>query len=162
MSAAPKKNPKPTKIETIAQALDALAKAKKVVTPEAIVAEAKRPSHPLHGFFVWDDAEAARKQRLEEAYRMIRLWKQIKTFKPTGAAGGQLRLVSVRALLPTGNKPYEMAPRAVILDEKETRKTFIKHKLAELLGWCGSIADVKELDDLRETIVKKVSALSKD
>lgn len=42
------------------------------LTPEAVVAAASHPSSPLHAGFVWDDTEAARLYRLNEARRMLR------------------------------------------------------------------------------------------
>jgi len=40
--------------------------------PEVVVAVAEDPDNPLHDYFTWDDAEAARKQRLSEARRLTR------------------------------------------------------------------------------------------
>lgn len=42
------------------------------LTPELVVAEAAIPNHPLHGYFTWDDSEAARKWRIAEARELIR------------------------------------------------------------------------------------------
>jgi hypothetical protein len=36
-----------------------------------LVGMAKDETHPLHGAFVWDDAEAARLYRLDQARRLI-------------------------------------------------------------------------------------------
>lgn len=42
------------------------------LTPESVVEEATDPANPLHGSFTWDDSEAARKHRLNEARSLIR------------------------------------------------------------------------------------------
>lgn len=42
------------------------------LTPEAVVNDAKSPRSPLHRCFDWDDSEAARKWRLEQARSLIR------------------------------------------------------------------------------------------
>ena len=40
--------------------------------PEAIVQKAKAKSSPLHNQFVWDDTEAAKRYRLEQARYLVR------------------------------------------------------------------------------------------
>lgn len=42
------------------------------LTPAAVVEEAADINHPLHSQFEWDDAEAARKHRLNQAADLIR------------------------------------------------------------------------------------------
>lgn len=42
------------------------------ITPQAVVDEASNPKHPLHNLFEWDDTEAARKYRLDQARELIR------------------------------------------------------------------------------------------
>ena len=42
------------------------------LTPEAVLAAAADESSPLHDQFVWDDTEAARRYRLEQAGALIR------------------------------------------------------------------------------------------
>lgn len=41
------------------------------LTPEQVVAEASAPDSPLHGYFEWDDSEAARRYRLVQARGLI-------------------------------------------------------------------------------------------
>jgi hypothetical protein len=43
-----------------------------LVTPEAVVAAARKKDHPLHGSFVWNDKEAAHQNRLDVARSLIR------------------------------------------------------------------------------------------
>lgn len=43
-----------------------------LLKPEAIVAAAQDPNSPLHGQFTWDDDEAARRWRLEQARFLIK------------------------------------------------------------------------------------------
>lgn len=42
------------------------------LTPESVVEEATDSDSPLHAAFTWDDSEAARKHRLNEARALIR------------------------------------------------------------------------------------------
>jgi hypothetical protein len=41
------------------------------LTPDAVVADAKRKDSPLHGYFEWDDKQAGHKFRLMQARRLI-------------------------------------------------------------------------------------------
>lgn len=43
-----------------------------VLTPEAVVAAAKKPTSPLHRVFEWNDSEAAKAWRIEQARCLIR------------------------------------------------------------------------------------------
>ena len=47
-------------------------RAKGILTPAAVVADARSESSPLHSQFTWDDSEAARLRRLDEARMLIR------------------------------------------------------------------------------------------
>lgn len=42
------------------------------LTPELIVAEATHVTHPLHGYFEWDNAKAAHAHRKQQARRLVR------------------------------------------------------------------------------------------
>lgn len=43
-----------------------------LLTPDAVLDDAAAPESPLHAFFEWDDTEAARLHRLEQARGLIR------------------------------------------------------------------------------------------
>lgn len=43
-----------------------------VLTPDAVVASAKRATSPLHGYFTWDNDAAAEQWRREQARALIR------------------------------------------------------------------------------------------
>lgn len=59
--------------ETVRQILQAMADASGGrLTPEQVVEAAKHPDHELHAYFDWDDKEAARQWRLDQARTLIR------------------------------------------------------------------------------------------
>lgn len=62
------------------------------ITPEIILAEAKKKRSPLHGFFCWDDTEAA------EEYRRIQASQLIRRIKVT-ITGGDEKHIRVRAFV---------------------------------------------------------------
>ena len=43
-----------------------------MLTPDLVVKEAKRKSHPLHKCFEWNDGKAAKAYRLSQAGKLIR------------------------------------------------------------------------------------------
>lgn len=56
----------------VKDALQAIYDEHNKLTPTIVVAVAADPAHPLHGRFVWDDSEAARRYRLVQASGLIR------------------------------------------------------------------------------------------
>ena len=44
-----------------------------IVTPEQLVSIARPENHPLHPYFTWDDTEAARLHRINEARAILRV-----------------------------------------------------------------------------------------
>jgi len=44
-----------------------------IVQPEAVVAAAKKLTSAMHGWFTWDDGEAAEKWRLHQARNLLRV-----------------------------------------------------------------------------------------
>lgn len=59
--------------EAIRQRLDGIAKANRgVLTPELVIADAKKKDSPLHGQFEWDVKQAAYQHWLDQARALIR------------------------------------------------------------------------------------------
>ena len=61
------------KPEIAARELERIRKKHGTLQPEDVVEEASRDGHPLHDCFTWDDTEAARQHRLEQARHLIRV-----------------------------------------------------------------------------------------
>ncbi len=61
-----------TRNDEIRKELTAIASRKGGLTPKTLLAVAKNPNSTLHGYFTWDDSEAARKFREAQAYELIR------------------------------------------------------------------------------------------
>ncbi len=51
------------------------------LTAEQVVEDARDPDSPLHGYFTWDDTEAANAHRLNEARALIRSVKVVVTYE---------------------------------------------------------------------------------
>lgn len=58
--------------EDIAERLRQLEKSNGRLEPEDVIKDARDPASPLHSYFEWNDAEAARQHRLIQARELIR------------------------------------------------------------------------------------------
>jgi hypothetical protein len=58
--------------QAIGEELERIRKAKGLLTPEAVIEEAKKKSSPLHEEFEWNDSLAAERYRLVQARTLIR------------------------------------------------------------------------------------------
>ena len=80
-----------------------------IITPAAVVAAAEPEDSPLHGVFCWDDTEAARLYRLDQAQRLIRRF----AVKITDEKGRQFEVpmfvnLSVDRVGTKDENPYRM------------------------------------------------------
>jgi len=83
--------------DTVGDALEKLAKkAGGVLTPGEVLRAAASPESPLHGYFTWDDTEAARAWRLHQARQLIASVK-VQMVGPTGSQEPIRAWVSVQA-----------------------------------------------------------------
>lgn len=124
------------------------------ISPKLLIEAAKSKEHPLHGEFTWNNAEAATKWRLEQAYRLIQMTRYLPIMREAHDRAPRVigSLGSVRALLPVGHGDgFKM--RADVLSTHDTRKAFLDRKRSELIAWCRGVADVSEFDSLRASIL---------
>ena len=75
------------------------------LTPQIVLAEAEKKKSPLHSHFCWDDTEAARAWRLDQASRLIRRVRVTIEISPE-------RTVSVRAF-------FNVTPEATGRDDDD-------------------------------------------
>jgi len=113
--------------------------------------EAREPSHPLHNRFTWDDSEAARRWRVQQAATLIRSVKFIKY----GVKNSE-PMPALRKYVPTGSHCYEERTKAMA--QPDVRLMFIARHVRTLQSWCNETADVPELKGIRKAIL---SALAK-
>ena len=59
--------------EEVGRIFEEIEKRDGAITPEAVVEEARSEDSPLHDDFEWNDTEAARKYRIDQARKMISL-----------------------------------------------------------------------------------------
>jgi hypothetical protein len=142
-----------SKRSVIDRALDAIFKKRKQITAQIVLEEARNKASPLHRFFDWNDATAAEKHRLEQAYEIIRVSKFVVFLakpqeEPEASDGHQVR----KFINVVRGDGFKMRNEA--LEKQTQRQAFVEQKKSELRAWCRSVIDVSELDKMREAITK--------
>jgi len=147
----------PTKQLIIDTELARLYQQRNELTADIVLAAAKKPSSPLHAAFEWDDKVAGHKWRLDQAWRLIQgsqymlvLSAQQQAVTPTA---GPLASSDLRGFIHAGDAFFS---RDDVLADKKKRAQFLEGKNRELRGWCQSVSDVTEFDQIRRYILSKL------
>lgn len=128
-----------------------------VLSAEIVLGAATSTRSPLHKYFEWDDSEAARKYRLQQATNLIlgakfvvMLQEQEKNSLPTAV---RAQPVQVRQLVSAfRGEGFRM--RNEVMNDAEMRTAMIAKKIQTLRHWCDEACDFPELKKLRRSILK--------
>jgi len=121
-----------------------------------VVAAAQSPDSPLHPCFTWDDSEAAKQWRLEEARALIRNVRVVRDDTPD-------RMVYVHVPSPTGRtgsyKPVEAVANnalelSLAIGELRRQAESMARKIAELQDAARSSGDRVRVTTLGRAEVK--------
>lgn len=109
-----------------------------LLTAELVVEQARQQSSPLHGYFEWDDTEAAHQYRLEQARHLIRhiVVREAETAAPRKAYV-QVQVKDVRAYTDTVEALQDEGLRLYVLNQaKRDLESFARRygELEELAG----------------------------
>lgn len=131
------------------------------VSAERVVEAARDPEHPWHARFVWDDAVAGEKYRLQQARALIRsvvyerriertVTRSVRYIRDPDAMAHEQRYVSVIAL----RADEERARSALILEYARAAALLRRTRaLAEVLGQNHRVAEIVDaLDNLSELL----------
>lgn len=125
--------------DRIAKELDRIRrKGAGIVTAEAVVEYARDPKTALHSQFTWDDTEAARRWRLEQAGRIIRL--QVRVVSEDVAP--MRALVSLSSDRKAGGGYREIA---AVLNDPEMAKELLSDALSEFNSMRRKYGKLKQL-----------------
>lgn len=126
------------------------------LTTEAVVEAARDPSSPLHGYFTWNIQDAAHKQWLAEARKLIQSVRYVIVSQDTNEPVRVRSIVSTK-ILSQNDTPTEYhgwIDRRALLRRQETRARFIARAKAELKQWAHRFCDVEELRSLRQAVLE--------
>lgn len=122
------------------------------LTPEDVLEDAKSHNSPLHSFFEWDDTEAARNYRLQQARGLIRSVVAIYTQpdKPAVRAKAYVHI----------NEPsaphYRETSHA--MSQAKTRAMVLQRAMNELKAWKDRYRDLEEF----AALVRVIDAMEVD
>lgn len=126
------------------------------LTTDAVVEAAKDPTSPLHGYFTWNIQEAARKQWLVEARKLIQSVRYVIVSQETNEPVRVRSVISTKILNQKDETTeyHGWIDRKALLRKQETRARFIARARAELKQWTHRFCDVDELRSLRQAVLE--------
>jgi hypothetical protein len=122
-----------TKVEIVATSLRSMWEERARLVPEEVVDAAREPEHPLHGFFEWDDSEAAHRWRVWQAGQLIRSVQIL----VTATTNGDSEEFKIREWIPArsvgvGHGSY--VPQDAINDSPERQERLLRQMRRDLAG----------------------------
>lgn len=131
------------------------------VKPEAVVAAASDPDSPLHPAFEWDDTEAAKSYREEQARHLMR--SLVVTYRKqdgelTPPIRAFVKLVSsaddpaLDMETEDATQPRVYLPVRQVMGEDDHRRRYVRQALQELSTWRRRYRDISEFASLFEMI----------
>lgn len=141
----------PKKAAVVGQRLERLRKRYEVVTPKAVVEDARSASSPLHSFFEWNNGKAAEKYRLEQARHLIR--SVVVTYE---TPPGHKKIKPIRAYVTIkdedNNQPYR--PIHEVLSDAAMHEQLMARALAEANSWHKRYKDLAEFAEVFAALTK--------
>lgn len=141
-------------VQAVGEQLDAIREAHGLLKDELVVEAAREESSPLHGFFQWDDTEAARKYRLLQAGMLIRSVRVVVSEAPHRPPTRAFFHVS-----DATGKGYQAADLA--LRDVDQRTELLADALRQLRALQRKYADLKELAEVFRQIEAAENSLTK-
>ena len=131
------------------------------IDQKTILQDAKNPKSALHKYFEWDDSVAGLKYRMDQAYRLIQLSKYVYLTQERRQQEKQTQRFATLPKPPVVRKYIRSSQggftvREDALEDVDSRALFIESRRSELVGWCGRVADIPELDHIREWLEKEL------
>lgn len=144
-----------TEKDVIRRELELIAKSRGGLIPAEVVKSASRKSSPLHKFFTWDDTEAARRYREEQAAFLIRRIKvEIQTSEQktlTVRAFINVREPDADGCVSLGERG-QYVPIQRVLDDDEMRRQMLSAAKRELAAFRAKYAILSELTKVFQAI----------
>jgi hypothetical protein len=125
------------------------------LTAEIVVEAARDKRSALHSCFTWDDTLAAEEWRKEQARRLIQSHVAVERVQDQRSRPAVAKMVEVRQYI-SAQPGYGYRSRDQVKNDAELREAFVKQKRSDLLGWCGSVVDFQEFDDVRSAIERLI------
>jgi hypothetical protein len=112
-----------------------------VLKAEDVVEHARNPKTALHRHFEWDDTEAARQYRLDQARRLIRVFVVVEPARGESAVRAFVSLSTDRRKDGGGYRPI-----ADVVADKDLYRQLLDDAIRELQGMQSKYQRIRELD----------------
>lgn len=132
-------------VENVAPVLEHLEQRHGHLTPAIVLREASKPRSPLHGWFVWDDTEAARLYRLDQARELIRS-------VTVTVVGEDAEELTVRAFVNLGGDASEYESIAAVMREPDKRKILLANARRDMETFRRKYHNLKAVAPVLEAI----------
>jgi hypothetical protein len=129
--------------QTVGETIELIRKKKGSVTPEMLVAAAKAKASPIHGCFTWNDKEAGKLRRLDEARYLLRM--------VTVEVETDNEPIVTRAFVSISDSTEYTTIEAAMSDE-DMRAQLLMQAKKELRSFKQKYAQLKELSQVFEAI----------
>ena len=123
--------------QLVGETLERIRETTSGLTPENVVQAARRKDNPLHGYFTWNNDEAARLHRKEEARLLIR--------SVTVTMGPSESSAPVRAFVAVGSADDKYLSMQTVLGQPKLREQMLTQALAELRSFQVKYETLSEL-----------------
>ena len=121
------------------------------VPAQAVVDKAANPELKMHACFEWDDTEAARQHRLEQARYLLRSY-TVRMLDDTGGERVTRATVSIRDEDAPEHCTY--AETEYAMNDPELRARAVATALREVVAWQRRYAELEELAEVFDAIKK--------
>ena len=124
-----------------------------ILKPESVEKAARNPSSPLHPYFTWDDSEAARLYRIEQARQLIRVVVDVST-EPRGEPTRVF--VSLKADQRNGDGYRALA---TVMSDAEMRRMLVDDAIADMRNFRDRYVRIAKLAGVRRAMAKAENTL---
>jgi hypothetical protein len=143
----------PAKNEEVRRELEAIASRRAGLNPVTVLKVASNPKSCLHRYFCWDDTEAARRFREQQAYELIRTVK-VQVITHSNQPVTVRAFFPVKAVAEDGTIDYgkrgNYLPVSDIMNDEEAARQVIARAKSELAAFTQKYRGLASLLDFSE------------
>lgn len=136
--------------------LQALAEAEGGLSPERIVEVAEQPRSTLHGYFCWDDEEAACQHRLQQARQLVNHLVVVIRYQGVERQVKAFHSITYQTVGSDEVKHMYVTIKAVA-EQPDLRKQLLAQALREIRTWRSRYQDLKELASIFRAVDRRLA-----
>ena len=146
------------KAQIFGEHLDALQQKVEILTPIAVVNDAKSKDSPIHSYFDWNDKVAGAKHRIHQA-RLLMNSIRVKYIDADGKEGEIRKFHNIKVRYQDEDSEQGYVSVDAVIQSKELTEQVIQYALSELNAWSRRYQQYEQLKLHIETIDKVAISL---